>query len=211
MPREAIESLAGPVSEEQVQLLAGYVGLIREGARRLSLMSPAALEDLSCHLVDASAVLSVVRVDASAVADLGSGAGLPGVVVAILRPGARITLVESRRRKAAFLRRVVRRLALENVEVLEERIEQLAGDRLFDLSLARAVGSIEATLGSCLRTIGPGGRLVLFKGPAWRDEAARATEIAEGGGAALEKVVSVDLPGCGRATTFVVFHVKRPR
>ena len=161
------------------------------------------------HFVDAAALLSFVDPGAGELADLGSGAGFPGIVVAVLRPEARVTLVDSRRSKVVFLKDMKRRLGLENVTVVHARIEELDCESKFELAAARALGSVETVLGSCLRLVSPGGRLVLFKGPQWRDEAEQAGVIAGLEGAEIVRTETVTLPGLGRATTFVEFHVKQ--
>ena len=209
LSREGVEHLAGAISEGQAELLSGYAAMILEGGQRLNLLSRSGLDRVWEHIVDSAALLSFVDVDGRSVADLGSGGGLPGVVVAILRPTARVVLVESRRRKAAFLRRVRARLSLGNVEVVEDRLEHLVGVRSFDVVASRALGNIEETLRSSLQLVAPGGRLVLFKGPKWKEEAARATEIALEMGGGIVRAEEIALPGLDRATVFVEFHVKR--
>ena len=192
----------------QAAALASYAEAVLAAGRRQNLLARGSLERLGEHLVDSAALLRVVEAGGS-VADLGSGAGLPGMVLAVLRPGASVTLVESRERRVAFLRRVVRRLALPNVEVVQARVEELVGRRAFELVCSRALGGIGRTLLPSLGLVGAGGRLVLFKGPRWWEEAEEAAEIARAAGYGIERTVEVPLPGFGRATTFVVFHVKR--
>jgi 16S rRNA (guanine527-N7)-methyltransferase len=209
VPRRAIEVLAGAVSEAQCDLLRRYAGRLVRAGGRVSVLSRRSLGRLDEHFVDSAAVLSVVDVDRRSVVDLGSGGGLPGVVVAVLRPSANVTLVESRRSKVALLKQVERDLRLPNLEIVHGRVEELAETRSFDVGLSRALGSVEDTLSQSLRLVAVGGRLVLFKGPRWQQEAGDARAIAAGEGAVLERTVEIELPGMGRATTFVVFHVKQ--
>ena len=114
------------------------------------------------HLLDSLAVLDFVS--GASVADIGSGPGLPGLVIAITRPRMTITLVESNRKKAAFLRHVRRRLELDNVIVVQERVEAVETDDKFDTVICRAF----AAAGECARLAGhlvaPGGRFLLMKG-----------------------------------------------
>lgn len=207
-PREAIEELAGPVTGRQCDLLAAYAERIVAASRTMSVVSRGSLPRLSEHLVDSAAVLSVVDVEGRIVGDLGSGGGLPGVVVAVLRPSAEVVLVDSRRSKVAFLKGVQRELGLPNLEVVRSRLEDLGGAREFDVGLSRALGGVAQTLAPSLRLVAGDGRLVLFKGPRWREEADAARAIAARQGAFLERTTEVELPGIGRSTTFVVFHVE---
>ena len=214
--RAAVEGLVGPVTAAQWSELGVFLELLRESARRLSLISRGAERELGVHLADSAALLSLglglepgTGVGKVELADLGTGAGLPGAVVAILRPDVRVTLIDSRNSRVVFLKQVKRRLGLENVEILHERLEALAGRRAFGLAVSRALGSLETTFAASLRLLGPGGRLVLYKGPRWVEEEDRARVIAESCGCEQGWVRKVDLPGCERTTWFVEFHVKQ--
>jgi 16S rRNA G527 N7-methylase RsmG len=78
----------------------------------------------------------------------------------------------------------------------------------FDLAVARALGKTEDVLGTCLRLVSPGGRLVLFKGPLWAAEVETASAIATDERALAGRTETIPLPGFDRATTFIEFHVK---
>jgi 16S rRNA (guanine527-N7)-methyltransferase len=209
VPRAEMEALAGAMTDDQARLLAAYGELVSGRGRQMSLVSRGAAERLSEHLIDSAALLSVMEPGGLEVADLGSGAGLPGVVVSILRPGAKVSLIDSRRNRVGFLKAVRRRLELPNVKVVHARLESLAGLAAFDLAVARALGATERVLLPALRLLAPEGSLVLFKGPRWADEADAASAMAESAGFELGWTRVVELPGVGRSTTFVEFHVKR--
>jgi 16S rRNA (guanine527-N7)-methyltransferase len=104
--------------------------------------------------------------------DLGSGAGLPGIVLACALPDRRFRLVEPRRRAAAFLELAVERLRLENVDVLITRAEEL--DEPADVATARAFAPLDRAWSAAHRLLRPGGRLVYFAGEGMTDPAARA-------------------------------------
>ncbi len=208
LPKESIEALVGALTPEQSGLLTAYGDAIIRSSRSMNLVSRKSLGSMGEHFVDAAALVAFADPREGDLGDLGSGAGFPGVVVAVLRPEASVTLVDSRRSKVVFLKDVARRLGLTNVTVVHGRLEELGNTPGFGLAVARALGSTEAVLAPCLRLVAPGGRLVLFKGPSWRDEAARAAAIAGQEGAELGRTVTIPLPGLGRATTFVEFHVK---
>jgi 16S rRNA (guanine527-N7)-methyltransferase len=99
--------------------------------------------------------------------DLGSGAGLPGIVVAIARPSLRVGLVEVRRRRAAFLELAVERLGLPNVAVLAMPAGRL--DRVVDVCFARALAGVSKTWEIARRLLRPNGRLVYFGGEGFRE------------------------------------------
>ena len=116
-------------------------------------------EELAEHALEALVASSLIA-DGQRVADIGSGAGFPGLPLAIDRPAVEVTLVEPRARRAAFLRHVVRALALPNVTVAEARIENVGG-QTFDLATTRAVGGFAAWMGGA-GFLEPGGRLLAW-------------------------------------------------
>ena len=197
------------MSDEQAVLLTAYGQAILKASRDINVVSRRSLGSLGEHFVDSAALLSFAELGRGSVGDLGSGAGFPGVVAAIMRPQASVTLVDSRRGKVVFLKDVKRRLGLENVTVVHGRLEELQGRMQFALATARALGSVAEVLASCLGLVAPGGKLVLFKGPRWSDEVEQAREIAGQLGAEIGRTETVALPGLDRATTFVEFHVKQ--
>jgi 16S rRNA (guanine527-N7)-methyltransferase len=94
--------------------------------------------------------------------DVGSGAGFPGLPIAMIRPEIAVTLAESQNKKSTFLREVVRTLNLSNVEVWPARVETLPPTRQFHAVTLRAVDNMEAALPIAKARIAPGGQLVLL-------------------------------------------------
>jgi 16S rRNA (guanine527-N7)-methyltransferase len=119
------------------------------------------------HILDSlRAVLALEPSDIDAL-DLGSGAGLPGIVVAIARPSLRVGLVEARRRRAAFLELAVERLGLPNVAVLARPAGRLEG--VVDVCFARALAALSEAWELARHLLRPGGRLVYFGGQGFRE------------------------------------------
>jgi 16S rRNA (guanine527-N7)-methyltransferase len=100
--------------------------------------------------------------DTATLLDFGSGAGFPGLPIAILRPKIQVTLAESQNKKATFLREAVRTLNLPNVEVWAARAETLPATRQFHTVTLRAVDNMEAALPAARARIAPGGQLALL-------------------------------------------------
>jgi len=115
------------------------------------------------HLLNCGVLAEAVPPE-STVVDLGSGAGLPGIVLAIARPDLRITLVEPLLRRASFLEEVVEDLGLDGVEVVRGRADDLHGRRLFDVVTSRAVAPLERLLRWSMPLVAPRGALVAMKG-----------------------------------------------
>jgi 16S rRNA (guanine527-N7)-methyltransferase len=121
------------------------------------------------HLVN-SALLGELVPHGAAVCDIGSGAGLPGLVLAIARPDLRVCLVEPLLRRTTFLDEVVRSLGLDNVEVVRGRADVLHGVRTFDVVTSRAVAPLERLLGWSMPLVASTGSLVAMKGTSVTDE-----------------------------------------
>jgi len=210
--RAAIERLAGELPEDRALLLERYARFLKESARRFGLVSRRDETRIGEHVVDSAALLSLPGIEEmllrGTLADLGTGGGLPGLVLAVLRPELKVALVDSRRSRVVFLKQALQELGLENVEIVHERIEHLVPERRFANATARALGRLEDVLEMSLASVESGGRLFLYKGPAWCDERAQAEGMAKRVGALLENEVSVELPGQDRTTTIVAFHVK---
>jgi 16S rRNA (guanine527-N7)-methyltransferase len=120
------------------------------------------------HLLDTLAVLPFVQ--GASLADIGSGAGLPGIPLAIARPGLAVTLIESNGKKARFLREAVRALPLPNVAVEQARVQDAIGS--FDTVTARAFSSLADMLAWGGHLLADEGRWLALKGRADQDEIA---------------------------------------
>ncbi len=202
--------MAGPLTDDMVAKLKQYGDLLIEHGAQMSLVSRHELGRLHIHMLDSAALLEYKELPSEPdawTADLGTGGGLPGVVLAILRPDSKIALVDSRRSRIVFLKIVKSELGLDNIEIIHERIEDLAGKRSFELCVARALGKIEKVLVPSLDVVAPGGSLVLFKGPKWKTEREEALQMALGVGAELVDEQDVEIRGEDRSTTFVEFKV----
>jgi 16S rRNA (guanine527-N7)-methyltransferase len=119
-------------------------------------------EMLTKHLLDSLAMHRFL--DRERLADLGTGPGLPGIPLAIARPGLQVALVESNGKKARFLREAVRVLALGNARVLEARAEAVAEPAAFDVVTARALDRLAGIIAVGGHLLAPGGRLLAMKG-----------------------------------------------
>jgi len=136
-----------------------------------SVLDPARM--VPVHLLDSLALLPLLR--GERIADVGSGGGLPGVPLAIARPGLRVTLIEPRTKRALFLEHVARHLALANVIVERCRVEELPPGEGFDTVVTRAFGSLAEFAAAAGGLARPGGCLLAAKG---RDPAAEIAALA---------------------------------
>ncbi len=139
------------------------------------------------------AVLSELIPDAGTLIDVGSGAGLPGLAVAIARPDVRVTLVEPLERRTVWLQEVVDDLGLET-RVVRARAEDLVGREGAQVVTARAVAPLGRLARWCLPLAEPGGQLLALKGRSAQAEIAAATDELQRAG-----VVGIELLTCGVA------------
>ena len=124
------------------------------------------LEMVSQHLLDSLAVIPYLPMPSgdAVLADVGSGAGLPGIPLAIARPAWRVTLNEASQKKCAFLRQAAIELALRNVEVQEGRVEAWWPARRFEVVISRAFAELASFVLACRHLVARGGALAAMKG-----------------------------------------------
>ncbi len=198
-----IVALFGP-AHAAVDLFAA--ALADEGVTR-GLLGPREVPRLwERHLLNSAAVAPLLPASGTLV-DVGSGAGLPGVVLAAMCPDLRVVLLEPMERRVAWLEHVLSLTGLANLEVLRGRAEDVAGTLHADVVTARAVAPMDRLVGWTLPLLGRGGVLLALKGRAAAQElVAAAGELARLGGDAGEVLTVGTIPGV--ETTSVVRVVR---
>jgi 16S rRNA (guanine527-N7)-methyltransferase len=158
-------------------------------------------EMVDLHIADSLVVLATGLVpDSGRLIDIGSGAGFPGIALAIARPGLDVTLLESEGRKADWLRRAS--ASLPNVTVIHGRAETVAKGRRGDWSIAtaRAVGSLPVVIELAAPLLDEGGRLLVWRARSAPDEEARGASAADQVGFVASQEIPVKpFPGVTRA------------
>jgi 16S rRNA (guanine527-N7)-methyltransferase len=149
------------------------------------------------HLLDSLAMHPYLA--AGSLADLGTGAGLPGIPLALAKPALQVTLVESNGKKARFLREAVRTLGLANARVAESRAEVLNEPGAYDVITARALATLPLIIELGGHLLKPGGRLLAMKGAVPDDEIASLPA-----GWRLEHVRPLTVPGLAAERHLVV-------
>jgi 16S rRNA (guanine527-N7)-methyltransferase len=195
------------VPPERLGLLDRYAGLLAtEGVVR-GLIGPREVPRLwDRHLVNC-ALLSPLVPEGCRLADVGSGAGLPGLVLAIARPDLRVTLMESMARRVAFLEEAVAELRLGSVEVIRARVGQSEVSSQYDVVTARAVAPLPTLVAWAMPLVAEGGVLLAMKGVSAAAEIeAAAAEL--GRWRARAEVTTSSVPGS--SVTTVVRVVRDP-
>jgi len=147
------------------------------------------------HIADSLTILPYIpQVEGIALGDVGSGAGFPGIVLAIMREDIEIMLIDSLRKRVNFLHEVVQELGLVNVKAVHARAEDLAREGVaFDICTARAVASMDKLAKWVLPIVKPGGKFLAMKGPDVGAELEKAETVLRKKGGVVESVDKVEI------------------
>ena len=177
--------------------------LVSEGEKR-GLIGPRELDKLwSRHILNSTAIVDFID-DGCSVADVGSGAGFPGLVTAIVRPDLQINLIDSLGRRTDWLSYAVGEIGLDNVKIFNNRAEELSGKLRCDVVTARAVAALKKLLPWTMPLLKSGGKLVLLKGGRAEIEIDEADKQLRKFGAEWVDLHDVDVWGTSESTRVVV-------
>jgi 16S rRNA (guanine527-N7)-methyltransferase len=180
-------------SDEHRQKLLDYVGLLAKWNRVYNLTAVRKPTDMvTRHLLDSLVVLPYLR--GERVLDVGTGAGLPGIPLAIMNPEREFVLLDSNSKKTRFVQQAIVELALDNVQVVHARVEDYRPERSFDVVISRAFATVADMLAGAGHHCAVGGAILAMKGA---NPAAELQDI--GPGYTLERVVALTVPGLDEA------------
>ena len=210
------EGLSGQpfcLDDAQRETLCRYLVLLREADRHINLTAVTDDAGMVCrHLLDSLALLPLCPADASIV-DIGTGAGLPGLPLAVALPGARATLLDSTKKRLDFLDEVLALLPVPGAKTLWGRAEELAQDTAlresFDIATARAVANLRQLAEYCLPFVKVGGVFLPMKAGDIEAELGEAKNAVGTLGGRLERVYSYTLPGEGAVMSVPVIRKVR--
>lgn len=172
---EAEPAYAAELFGDRIELARRFAADLVEYGELLGLIGPLELERLwSRHLVNCVLVAPLLR--PGRVGDVGSGAGLPGLVLAIARPDVQLVLIEPMERRTEWLTAEAARLGLENVEVVRSRAEDYRPEPGLDQVTARAVSALRKLIPLTAPLLRSGGELLLMKGARVEEELAAASK-----------------------------------
>jgi 16S rRNA (guanine527-N7)-methyltransferase len=184
---ESAKAIFGP----QIEMARAFAQKLAIDSDELGLLGPRELDKLwSRHILNSAVVAEAVR-PGDLVADVGSGAGLPGIPMAIAFPEAHFVLIEPMERRSNWLLEVIEDIGLANVEVRRARAEEVL-DLEFDIVMARAVAALDKLLRLCVHLLKPGGSLVALKGSRAAEEIEAAKKLQKKLG-----IASFEIQICG--------------
>ncbi len=158
-----IKQLGLDATELQIDLLLDFVRLIEKWNKAYNLTAIRKRDEmLRLHILDSLAVLPFVT--GQKIIDVGTGAGLPGIPLAILMPSVQFTLLDSNSKKTRFVQQAILELQLNNVEVMHGRVESLGHEGEYDAVLSRAFASLKEIMNLTEHLMQPEGVLIAMKG-----------------------------------------------
>ena len=184
---ESAKAIFGP----QIEKARAFAQKLANDSDDLGLLGPRELDRLwSRHILNSAVVAETVKAG-DLVADVGSGAGLPGIPMAIALPEAHFVLIEPMERRSSWMLEVIEELGLTNVEVRRARAEEIL-DLKFDIVTARAVAALDKLLRLTVHLLKPGGSLIALKGSKAAEEIEAAKRLQKKLG-----IASFEIQICG--------------
>ena len=153
-----------PISEEKQQSLLQYVCLLDKWNKTYNLTAVREPERMiGLHIMDSLAVLPHLS-GATTVLDVGSGAGLPGIPIAIARTNVQVSMLDSLQKKTAFIRQAISEIGLQNADVVCERVEQFLPIKKFDVVISRAFAELTDFVSGAAHLVAASGQMLAMKG-----------------------------------------------
>ena len=201
------------LSDHKISLLKEYMNFTLEENKKFNLTSLDSEDEFIVkNILDSLLVVKFLQDDFSnkRVVDIGSGAGLPGIPLAIYYPNTKFYLLEPTTKRANFLKRAIEFLKLENVEVINERAELLARSNFekFDIATARAVANINILLELAMPLLKIGGTFIAYKGKNYKEEANSIKLALNELKTSSKLVVNCVLPYTSEERNFAFFEKK---
>lgn len=174
---EPVPACAEQIFGERLPHARTYAEHLATTGVEWGLIGPRELDKLwTRHILNCAVVAPLIH-DDDVVGDIGSGAGLPGLVLSLAQPHASFVLIEAMERRVDWLRMVVDDLGIENIRIIRGRVEDLVDDEVFTVVTARAVKALNVLVEWSAPVLSPGGRLLALKGLKAQEEIDKAKKV----------------------------------
>ena len=189
--QQGIAAAALPISGQVQQKLLGYLALMQKWNKVHNLTAVRDADEMvTLHLLDSLVVFP--HIDAKHLLDVGSGAGLPGIPLAICLPDLQVTVIDSNSKKVSFMRQAKAELGITNLEVLGGRVEDIAPARKFEIIISRAFSDLSLFISLTHHLLDAQGKWLAMKGVYPEAELA---DLLEKTGVTASKVEVLNVPG----------------
>ena len=180
-----------PIDEQKQQQLLAYLTLMQKWNKVHNLTAVRGADEMvTLHLLDSLVVLPFI--DGKALLDVGSGAGLPGIPLAICLPDLKVTVIDSNNKKVSFMRQAKAELSIDNLEVLGGRVEDIVSNRKFDMVISRAFSDLDLFISLTHQLCDVQGKWLAMKGVY---PEAELVELEKKTGITASKVEALKVPG----------------
>jgi 16S rRNA (guanine527-N7)-methyltransferase len=200
--KKGAEEIGVVINEENIKIFIKYYSLLVEENKKYNLTTIVDERDAAIkHFVDSLTCMAIYDFNNKYVADIGSGAGFPGIPLKIMCGGMDIVLTDAVQKKVGFMKKVVQEIDIDQIEVLHCRAEDMGADGRyrgkFDIVLSRAVAPLNVLLEYCIPLLKTEGTFLAMKGPAADEEIEKAFNALNEMGAFVEGIKTVKLPLLG--------------
>ena len=204
------EKIGCKLNEEQLTKFYKYMNSLIEWNEKINLTAITDPEEvITKHFIDSLTVHQYIK-DNFSIVDVGTGAGFPGVPLAIVNNKSNITLVDSLNKRINFLKEITNQFELKNVQSIHDRAEEFGKDKQyresFDIAISRAVARLNVLAEYLLPTVKVGGKCICMKGPDCKQEIEEAQNAIKVLGGSIERVEEFSLPDTDIKRTIIVIN-----
>ncbi|MFC1494889.1 16S rRNA (guanine(527)-N(7))-methyltransferase RsmG [Thermodesulfobacteriota bacterium] len=185
------------LTDVHIQKFSLFLGCLEEWNSKMNLVGTSDRDRIITELLLDSLIPAPFLPSAGSMVDIGSGAGFPGVIIKVLKPGISVRLIESSGKKVSFLKYVIRELQLKNVTAINKRVETIVGslnNEEINLITSRAMTDLHSLIKLCGSILTPGGKLIGFLGSKWKKELEKNEKIIRESNLFIDNSLTYKLP-----------------